>query len=110
MRTLRFIVKGQVITQDPSCNFDGLVPGSDGFLEASFEFSPDWAGMTKVVAFWSPMGKEYPPQKLRKGRVCTIPAEALERRSFKVQVIGMDANAKKLTTNKIEVTQNGGKV
>lgn len=110
MRTLRFIVNGQVITKDPDCDFDGLVPGSGGVLEASFEFSPDWASMTKVAAFWSPLGREYPPQKLVKGHVCTIPAEALDRRSFKIQIIGMDANSKKLTTNKIEIIQNGGKV
>ena len=110
MRTLRFIVKGQVITRDPTCDFDGLVPGSNGVLEAAFEFSSDWSGMTKVAAFWSTMGNEYAPQQLRKGRFCTIPPEALQRRSFKIQIIGMDANSKKLVTNKIEVTQNGGKV
>lgn len=110
MRTLRFIVKGQIITQDPDCDFSDLVPGSNGYLKASFKFSSDWANMAKVATFFSPMGKEYSPQVLDGSYSCLIPAEALERRTFKVQVLGKDVNGRKLTTNKLEVTQNGGKI
>ena len=110
MRTLRFIVDGQLIKQDPNCDFSGLVPGSNGYLKASFKFSSDWANMAKVASFFSPLGKEYSPQLLDGYYSCLIPAEALARRMFKVQVIGKDANGKKLTTNKLEVTQNGGTV
>lgn len=110
MRTLRFIVDGQLIKQDPSCDFSGLIPGSDGYLQASFTFSDEWNEMAKVAAFWSPLGKEYPPQLLDGYYSCRIPVEALARRTFKVQVLGKDANGKRLTTNKIEVTQNGGKL
>jgi hypothetical protein len=66
--------------------------------------------MTKVASFFSPMGKEYSPQVLDGYYSCLIPSEALERRTFKVQVLGKDVDGKKLTTNKLEVTQNGGKV
>lgn len=110
MRTLRFIVDGQLIKQDPTCDFSGLVPGSDGYLEAAFEFSEEWSGMAKVAAFWSPLGKEYSPQVLDGYYKCLIPAEALARRTFKVQILGRDVNGKGLKTNKIEVTQNGGKL
>ncbi len=109
MRTLRFIVDGLIIKQDPNCSFDNLVPGSDGYLKASFVFSDEWAEMAKVAAFWSPMGKEYEPQLLDGYYSCRIPAEALARRSFKVQILGKDINGNRLTTNKLEVTQNGGK-
>ncbi len=108
MRTLKFIVTDQIIAQDPKCDFSGLVPGTAGYVQAEFSFSSEWAGFTKVAAFWSALGKEYPPQILRDGKSCMIPAEALERRTFKVQVIGKGPNSKKLTTNKVEVIQNGG--
>lgn len=109
MRSLRFIVDGLIIKQDPNWDFDGLVPGSAGYVEAIFEFSEEWNGMAKVAAFWSPLGREYEPQVLDGYYKCLIPAEALKRRSFKIQILGRDVNGKRLTTNKIEVTQNGGK-
>lgn len=108
MRTLKFIVDGQIIKQDPSCDFSGLVPGSKGYLQAEFSFSSEWSGYTKVAAFWSMLGKEYPPQFLADGRTCMIPAEALMRRTFKVQVLGRRTNDKTIATNKLPVKQNGG--
>lgn len=111
MRTLRFIVDGQIISQDPDCDFDNLVPGSEGYLQAEFIFSPEWSGCAKVAAFWSVMGREYPPQVLKDGKSCMIPPEALKGRKFKVQVIGKRNNAAALTitTDKVTVNQNGGK-
>ena len=108
MRTLRFIVNDQIIEQDPSCDFSGLVPGTEGYLQAHFSFSPEWIGCTKVAAFYSSFGKEYPPQILKDGRTCMIPAEALEKQSFKIQVIGKRKDVK-LLTNKVVVNQDGGK-
>lgn len=108
MRTLKFVVDGQLLTQAPECNFDGLVPGTEKYLNAEFSFSPDWNGRVKVVEFTSILGKEYAPQILRDGRTCLIPSEALRRRAFKVRVIGTK-NGGKLQTNKVMVKQNGGK-
>ena len=51
MRTLKFIVEGQIIRPDPSCDFSGLVPGSEGYLRAEFSFSKDWVNTIKVVSF-----------------------------------------------------------
>ena len=107
MRTLKFIVDKQIITKDPNCNFGGLVPGTSGYLQAEFSFSKEWKDCPKVVAFWSLLGKEYPPQVLENGKTCMIPTEALSRRSFKVQVIGKIDDFK-MTTNKLTITQNGG--
>lgn len=108
MRTLRFIVDGQIIRPDPDCDFSGLVPGSEKYLKAKFTFSSEWNNCVKVVAFWSRMGEEYPPQKLQGGVSCDIPSEALESKYFKIQVIGKNKDGFKITTNKLEICQNGG--
>lgn len=108
MRTLRFIVKDQIIQKDPKCNFEDLVPGTDGYLQAEFYFSPDWMGCVKVAAFYSRLGKEFEPQILKDGKTCMIPAEALEQKVFKVRVIGKKEGLK-LTTNKVTINQNGDK-
>lgn len=108
MRTLKFIVDGQIIIQDPNCDFSGLVPGTEKYLKAVFKFSSDWDDCVKVAAFYSVMGKEYPPRVLTAGTECMIPAEALERRAFKVRVLGQKGSTK-ITTNKVKVDQNGGK-
>lgn len=108
MRTLRFIIDDQIIRADPTCDFSGLVPGSEGQLKAEFLFSREWDGCFKVAAFYSPLGREYTPQVLEDGKSCIIPAEALEKRYFKIQVIGRRVETR-LKTNKIEVYQNGGK-
>ena len=111
MRTLKFIVDKQIIKQDPDCDFSNLVPGSEQYLTAEFSFSPEWDGSMKVAAFYSRLGTEYPPQALTDGKACVIPSEALGKKIFKIQLRGMNPVTKqKLTTNKVVVDQNGGKV
>lgn len=107
MRTLKFIVNDQIITEDPNCDFNGLVPGTEGYLKAEFSFSSEWNGTVKVASFYSQMGTEYPPKILEDGRTCIIPAEALKRRVFKVKVLGK-RNGLKIETNRVVVRQNGG--
>lgn len=108
MRTLRFIVDDQIIKQDETCNFDGLVPGTEEYLQAEFSFSPEWNGFVKVVSFFSALGKEYTPKVLKDGKTCLIPAEALKKRIFKIQVTGKKEDLK-ILTNKVVINQNGGK-
>ena len=108
MRILRFIVDGQSITQDPNCDFSGLIPGSKGYLQAEFSFSSDWDNCVKVAAFYSPMGQEYPPQVLKDGKSCIIPSEALKKQVFKIKVIGRRSDGFEIPTNKLAVFQNGG--
>lgn len=107
MRVLRFIVDNQIIRKDPNCDFSGLVPGSRGFLRAEFQFSKEWDGCAKVAGFYSPLGREYPPRVLADGKTCIIPPEALEKRFFKVQVVGQKSDLK-FKTNKVTISQNGG--
>lgn len=108
MRTLKFIVKGQMVEHDPSCDFTGLVPGTEGYLQAEFSFSSEWSGCKKVVGFYSNLGKEYEPRVLYDGKTCIIPAEALTKRVFKIQVFGKRGKFS-ICTNKVKVDQNGGK-
>jgi len=109
MRTLKFIIDGQIIKQDPTCDFTNLIPGTEGYLQAEFSFSKEWDGCIKVASFKSAMGKEYTPQLLVKGKTCDIPNEALSKKLFRVGIIGKKGDLK-LTTNYIDVYQNGGGV
>lgn len=106
MRSLRFIVDQQSIKPDPKCDFSGLVPGTSDYLQAEFIFSSEWKRCTKVAAFYSNLGVEYEPQLLKDGKTCMIPAEALKRKVFKVQVLGR-YDQLRLSTNKLAVSQNG---
>lgn len=109
MRTLKFKVDGLIVKPDESCDFEGLVPGTESYLKAEFSFSPEWSGCTKTINFFSGLGRRYPSQVLKDGKSCTIPAEALRKQIFKVQVVGDKTNFR-LVTNKLTVKQNGGNV
>lgn len=112
MRTLRFIVDNETITPDPSCDFGNLFPGKNPDIQAEFVFSSEWENTVKVAAFWSMLDKEYEPQVLHDD-TCDIPAEALARASFKIQVLGKKrTNSRKgaaLVTSKLTVRQTGGR-
>lgn len=108
MRTLKFIVEGLIIKQDPNCDFSNLVPGTKGYLQAEFSFSDEWKRCNKVVAFLSSDNtREFPPQILEDGKTCMIPAEATARKTFAIKIIGGKSDLK-LITNKVIVTQDGG--
>jgi hypothetical protein len=108
VRTLKFVVEGQNIRPDPSCDFTGLFPGTGTDIRAEFSFSPEWKSGAKVAAFWSMMCSEYPPRELKDGKSCMIPREALKRAAFKVQILGK-INGAIVPTNKLTVYQKGGK-
>lgn len=107
MRTLRFIVNGTTIEQDPSCDFSGLFPGRNPDIQVEFRFSPEWNNKVKVAAFWSMLDAEYQPQEI-KDNICIIPPEALSRTAFKIQVLGKKGK-NILTTNKLTIRQTGGR-
>lgn len=108
MRTLKFLVNGEVIKQDPSCDFSGLFSDKDSGVCAEFIFSSEWNDKIKVAAFWSMLDREYEPQALDDKNACVIPSEAFTRASFKIQVLGIGGR-ERLTTNKLVVLQTGGK-
>ena len=108
MRTLRFIVDGQTIKKDPTCNFNNLFSDGKIGICAEFIFSSEWNDKIKVAAFWSMLDREYEPQALNDENTCVIPSEAFTRASFKIQVLGIGGR-ERLTTNKLVVLQTGGK-
>lgn len=107
MRTLRFIVDGQTVKQDSTCDFSGLFLNKDSGVCAEFIFSSEWNDKIKVAAFWSMLDREYEPQALD-NNTCIIPVEAFSKASFKIQVLGIGGR-ERLTTNKLVVLQTGGK-
>ena len=106
MRTLSFIVNKQIITKDFACDFKGLVPGTEGYLDAEFSFTPEWDDGAKVVKFFS-NNTEFPPQVIVNNK-CKIPVEATNSRAFKVTILGKRADGLRLTTNSVTVVQDGG--
>lgn len=107
MRVLEFIVDGQILTKNPSCDFSNIVSGTEGYLQAHFTFSPEWDGAVKVAAFWRG-NLECPPQLLRDGHTCVIPSDALVGRTFGINILGKKGN-QIIPTNRVEVRQKGGK-
>lgn len=107
MRVLEFVVNDQIITKSPSCDFENLVPGTEGYLYAHFTFSPEWDGAVKAASFWRG-NKECTPQLLRDGHSCVISADALTGSSFGVSVVGKKG-IQVITTDRVEVKQRGGK-
>lgn len=108
MRTLKFIVEGSTIKQDPTCNFDGLFPAPNQEIAAEFTFSENWTGLPKVVAFYSILGSEYAPQVIDENNRCMITPEALNRPVFKLQILGL-IQGNIMSTNTLTVYQKGGK-
>lgn len=108
MRTLKFLVNGEVVKQDPSCDFSGLFLDKNSEICAEFIFSSEWNDKVKVAAFWSMLDREYEPQALDDKNACVIPSEAFTRASFKIQVLGIGGR-ERLTTNKLVVLQTGGR-
>ena len=108
-RVLRFKVNGQLIEKDPSCDFAGLTPGTNGYLTAEFDFSREWDGCVKVVGFRSG-NNEYEPKVLRvrkDGQFCTIDEEVLKRPMFYIYVVGKKGDYR-IKTNEVLINQNGG--
>lgn len=100
-RKLRFIVDGQEIRKDPTCDFSNIVANSKGYLIASFTFLKDWNGMQKVGLFYK-YGKEYAEKIVN--NECAIPAEALTHTNFQVSVCGVKGNTQ-VFTNKVTIEQ-----
>ena len=106
MRELSFIVDGQILKKDPSCNFDDLIPGTYGYLKAKFMFSSAWDGCAKVVGFYSG-SLEYTPMVIDESDTCLFPEDVLKRKSFSIQIFGQRKDFK-ISTNKVYINQNGG--
>lgn len=103
MRILKFNVCKQNIIRDPNCNFDNIVAGTKGYLQAEFTFSGEWTGC-RMAAVFSCLGKDY-AQPIINNR-CEIPEEALTWDRFGVRVVG-EKEGYRITTNEIKIRQEG---
>lgn len=105
MRELKFNVSGQHIRPDPACDFSGIVPGSKGYLKATFTFDSEWAGCEKIAEF-----RKYDVEKCTSvrltGNSCTIPEEELANRCFYVNAVGIKPGYR-IKTNREKVEQDG---
>lgn len=106
MRTLRFIVEGQIVRRDSECNFDDIIMGTERYLKAEFSFSPEWRNFVKVAGFLTSGREECPPQLLKDGKTCIIPTEALKSPAFSIFIVGKNKMKQKLTTNQVTVNQD----
>ena len=109
MRKLKFIVSGQIIKPDPNCDFSNIVPGTSEYLQLEFDFSKEWDGTIRVVGFYSIFGSEYEPCFLEEGVRCMVPTEAAAKQSFIIRVFGK-RDSYTINTNKITITQDGGRL
>lgn len=90
MRTLKFVVTGQQIQKEPSCDFSGLVAETENYLKAEFTFSSEWYGKKKAATFWK-LGREF-PVALHGDKIatCKIPRAAVSHIEFGVSVTRME--------------------
>lgn len=106
MRTLYFIVDGQRLKQDPTCDFNGIVSNSRGYLQAKFNFSADWGGFKKIAIFTGTNDKQYLAPLVRD--TCEIPYKALTGDIVQVSVVGQRGSVR-IPTNTMEFKQKTGR-
>ena len=87
MRVLKFVVNAQKITQDPNCDFSGIVRGTTGYLEAHFSFSVEWAGTVKVAEFRKYACDSAVSVPIINGR-CMVPTEVTGGKAWYVKIVG----------------------
>ena len=105
MRELKFIITGQSIQMDPSCDFSCLASGTKGYLKAVFTFNEEWRGCAKIAEFRKHASSEPSSERLVKD-ACIIPEQALTGDKFYVSVIGIKPGYR-IKTNKLGVRQDG---
>lgn len=102
MRTLEFIADGQKLVKKDSCNFDGIVSGTKGYLKAKFDVSSDWKGCGIVAIFSSLKAGEM--GVIVDSGECIIPAEVLTGSEWSIRLVGIKEEYR-ITTNKCIVEQ-----
>lgn len=98
-RTLNFKVTGQQIKKDG--DFSHLAKGTKGYLQATFDCSPEWDRCMKAAIFFA--GKKECPVPVVK-RQCNVPDEAAAQGIWGVKLVG-EKDGFRIVTNKVEVVQ-----
>ena len=107
MRTLRFKVSSQELIRAPGCDFSNIIAGTSGYLQAAFEFGPDWDGTVRVAAFYPYLQTQEVGRLITDG-VCIVPDEVTAYDTFKIGVVGQHENGQRITTNLITIKQERG--
>lgn len=87
MRILEFEINGQNISKSKNCDFSGIVPGTSGYLKASFSFSTEWIGMVKVAEFRKYLCDEPVSVPIINGE-CTVPDTVTGGKAWYVKIVG----------------------
>ena len=106
MRTLEFKVNGQTLKKSQSCDFSGIVKGSNGYLIAVFQFDEDWDGCAKAVTFVD-VNNAIEEATLLQDDKCYIPSSVLNGDKINVSIIGKRADGYKITSTTTTFTQEG---
>ncbi|WP_270603976.1 hypothetical protein [Dorea amylophila] len=99
MRILQFTVSGQSLKKEG--DFSGIVAGTNGYLQTSYNFNNDWKDCKKAAIF-SRYEKDYPVPIIN-GR-CEVPEEVTGCKCWRVRLIG-EREGYRITTNQVEVYQ-----
>lgn len=102
MRTLRFFVSGQKLSRNPESDFSGIIRGSKGFLECSFNLSKEWNGCKIAASFWH-YDKEIDAAPVISGN-CMVPDSVTDYREFEISLVGV-RKGYRITTNRVKIEQ-----
>ena len=95
MRNLKFKVSGQKLSKEG--DFDHIVVGSKGYLNACFTFDSEWKDFAKIAVFKSNNSDEV-PAKIGANGECLVPDEVTDGAYISVKVIGKSKAGQKIIT------------
>lgn len=104
MRDLNFEVDGQALRKVG--DFSGIIRGSKKYLRCVFSYKgTDWSNM-RAIAVFEYNGNEY-AVAVQKDGTCVVPDEVTDESYFKVFLVGVTGNDRKIITNKELINQGG---
>lgn len=104
-RVLSFVVEGQSIKKDETCDFTGLVSGTKNYYKARFTFDNSWKEYKRVAVFRNRQITKYVPII---SETCEIPDEITESLLYYVSVVGVLGDVSLPTTEVFVKQKRGG--
>lgn len=105
MRDLNFIVNGQSLEKDESCDFSDIIKGSHDYLRCVFKFSEDWKDYSKAIEFITRDNSYF--FMLDKDDSIKVPDTATSEWYFKIKLYATDGKNMIFPTNTVVVKQKG---
>lgn len=103
MRELLFNVVEQKLNKNATCDFNGIVRGTKGYLYTVFDFSDEWGSYKKAAVFYRYPDEEFPIPIINNR--CQVPTEVCKYNKWKIRIVGESNEGVRITTNIQEVTQ-----